>query len=109
MAARLRLLLRPSRTGRPQPPLDLSLEEVCRKLALEYSVEKALLRRESPLGEPLELIECREAQDFAGLGRHLATLRLDWADLEFAALEKIGWNEELSGVRTAGNQPIRMG
>lgn len=89
--------------------LDLSVEEVCRKLALEYSVEKALLRREGPLGELLELIECREAQDFAGLGRHLSTLRLDWADLEFAAVETIGWNEELCGVRTAGNQPIRVG
>ncbi|MEM9176922.1 MAG: HDOD domain-containing protein [Myxococcota bacterium] len=89
--------------------LDLSVKEVCRKLALEYSIEKALLRREGPIGELLALVECREAEDPAGLGAHLSRLGLDWADLERAAVESIDWNEELSGVRTLGDRPMRVG
>ena len=89
--------------------LDLSVREVCRKLALEYSIEKALLRREGPIGELLALVECHEARDSAGLGKHLAKLGLDWSDLERAAVEAIGWNEELSGVRTLGDRAVRVG
>ena len=89
--------------------LDLTVKDVCRKLALEYSIEKALLRREGPIGELLSLVECREERDSAGLGRHLAKLGLDWTDLERAAVKTIGWNEELSGLRTLGDRPMRIG
>ena len=88
--------------------LDLTPEEVCRKLSLEYSIEKALLRREGPIGQLLALVECREAQDSEGIASHLSSLDLDWPDLERAALETIGWNDELSGVRTMGDTPIRV-
>lgn len=89
--------------------LGLSVKEVCRKLSLEYSIEKALLRREGPIGELLALVECREAQDAEGIARHLAALGLDWPNLERAALETIEWNEELSGVQTLGARPRRIG
>ncbi len=89
--------------------LGLGVKEVCRKLSLEYSIEKALLRREGPMGELLSLVECREAQDSKGIAHHLDALGLDWPDLERAALETIGWNDELSEVRTLGDRPIRLG
>ncbi|MCR9092877.1 MAG: HDOD domain-containing protein [bacterium] len=89
--------------------LGMSVKEVCRKLALEYSIEKALLRREGPVGELLALVECREEQDSVGIAENLAKLGLDWPDLERAALETIGWNQELSGLQTTGDRPVRLG
>ena len=47
-------------------------------------------------------------EDAEGVASHLSSLGLDWSDLEHAALETIGWNRELSGVRTTGDTPIRV-
>ena len=88
--------------------LGLTAKEVCQKLALEYSIEKALLRREGPLGELLTLVEHREAEESDQVGACLAALGLDWSHLEQAALDSIAWSEELSGVRTLGDTPIRL-
>lgn len=89
--------------------LGLGVKDVCRKLSLEYSIEKALLRREGPIGDLLALVECREAQDSEGIARHLEAIGLDWPDLERAALETIGWNDDLSEIRTLGDRPVRIG
>ena len=89
--------------------LGLTTREVCRKLSLDYAVEKALLRREGELGALLTLVEHREARDLVAVDAALEALDLSWSDLEKAELEAIAWNEELAGIRTVGDRPARIG
>ncbi len=88
--------------------LGLQPREVCRKLALDYSVEKALLRREGVIGRLLALIEAREARDFAEVDALMQELGLAWSALEQAELRAIEWSEELSGLRTVGSGVARV-
>ena len=81
--------------------LGLETKEMTRKLSLDYTIEEALMRREGPLGQMLQLVEKREQGDLAGMTKLLEELDLSPLALQASELETAIWVNELSTVNTA--------
>lgn len=89
--------------------LGLHPKDICEKLSLDYSIEKALLHHKGEIGQLLSLVERREEGDFEGVSQHLDELDLTWGDLENGELAAAQWSNGLTSMDTQSGSAPRLG
>ncbi len=76
--------------------MDRPLEEILEELPLEDHVKAALLGKDDPSGNPLEVVKAFEKAQWEDLTRHSTQLKLEEEKLARLYLEAVEWTKFLS-------------